>query len=673
MLRFRDPNKFSTGNLSNCLPCWELALQDYPKKSEIYSFLSEGVNVKQFFVPFHGTFQGRHFCSSEPPSMAFPNSPSCERFKDFISRTILERVSNGSLLVSGEVGKVHPPHLVMPITVEPSKPRMCHDERFLNCWIKDCPFTLDYITDLPRYVLPGHFQTSFDDKSGYDHVRLHPSSSTFFGLQWKGWYFVFTTIPFGWKASAFVYHSIGMAATNYIRSLGVPCSQYIDDRHCGQLCLSFTQSSYSGFALAEMAAFIACTILISLGYFIGLKKCVLQPSTALRFLGYICDSLKQAFILPQDKRAKFASLRESILAHKTVSLKNLQKFAGKTTSFALVAPAAKLFSNEAYRAISRCSKASTSQFRITKDLRKELLHWRFLDSWEGFLPWRDERHFQLTLFSDASFSGWGACLKLPGEAPVEARGYWDETSRGYHIAAKETRALFNAVQCLLAKSFNARVDVFVDNKVLLDSWEKQISKSPIISDTLKDLFLFTMAHNLSLSLHYVPSHLNPADQPSRVLSDLDCTLSQDMWKRIDTTFGPHTIDLMALPSNVHHNRSGNPLPFFSPFPCPQSAGTNVFAQSIARQENAYVFPPFLLIGPLFRFLESQSCTFTIIVHDISPRKYWWPLVFRRASCAYKLASKGNNNVLLFPTKLGSSPWAPRPLQWDLWAFRIHGS
>ena len=127
-------------------------------------------------------------------------------------------------------------------------------------------------------------------------------------LAYNGWYFVCTTIPFGWKASAFVYHSIGMAATNYIRSLGVPCLQYIDDRHCGQLCLSFTQSSYSGFALAEMAAFIACTILISLRYFISLKKCVLQPSTALRFVGYICDLLKQEFIIPQDKRAKFASL-----------------------------------------------------------------------------------------------------------------------------------------------------------------------------------------------------------------------------------------------------------------------------------------------------------------------------------------------------------------------------
>ena len=91
MLGFRDPNKFSAGNLSNCLPYWEPFLQEYPKKSEIYSFLSEGVNVKQFFVPFHGTFQGRPFCSGEPPSMAFPNSPSCERLKiSFLAQFLKE-------------------------------------------------------------------------------------------------------------------------------------------------------------------------------------------------------------------------------------------------------------------------------------------------------------------------------------------------------------------------------------------------------------------------------------------------------------------------------------------------------------------------------------------------------------------------------------------------------
>ena len=39
-------------------------------------------------------------------------------------------------------------------------------------------------------------------------------------------------------------------------------------------------------------------------------------------------------MLQQGKRTKFAALRENILSHKTVSLKNLQKFAGKTTFFA---------------------------------------------------------------------------------------------------------------------------------------------------------------------------------------------------------------------------------------------------------------------------------------------------------------------------------------------------
>lgn len=68
------------------------------------------------------------------------------------------------------------------------------DERFLNLWIRDCPFKLDRITDLPRYVAPGHFQISFDDKSGYDHVRLHPSSSTFLGCNGEDG--VLFTLPF---------------------------------------------------------------------------------------------------------------------------------------------------------------------------------------------------------------------------------------------------------------------------------------------------------------------------------------------------------------------------------------------------------------------------------------------------------------------------------------------
>ena len=38
------------------------------------------------------------------------------------------------------------------------------------------------------------------------------------------------TLPFGWKESAFIYHSTGLAASSVTRDLGIPCSLYIDDR-----------------------------------------------------------------------------------------------------------------------------------------------------------------------------------------------------------------------------------------------------------------------------------------------------------------------------------------------------------------------------------------------------------------------------------------------------------
>ena len=145
-------------------------------------------------------------------------------------------------------------------------------------------------------------------------------------------FFVYATLPFGLKASAFLYQTIGLAASNYVRSFGVPCALYIDDRHVGQLRLPLRAlpRSFSAFQLAEMAAYIACFSSISLGYFIVLSKSSLLPATALTFLGYVCDSVKQAFLLPPDKRAKFSALRESILEHATVSLKNRQTFAGKS-------------------------------------------------------------------------------------------------------------------------------------------------------------------------------------------------------------------------------------------------------------------------------------------------------------------------------------------------------
>ena len=103
-----------------------------------------------------------------------------------------------------------------PMTVEPNKPRLCHDERFLNLWMRTPPVSFDPITDILRYVDPNHFQAKLDDKSDHYHISLTEDSRTFFGLFWKGWYLVYNTLPFGWSPSAYAYHTTGLGPTHFI-------------------------------------------------------------------------------------------------------------------------------------------------------------------------------------------------------------------------------------------------------------------------------------------------------------------------------------------------------------------------------------------------------------------------------------------------------------------------
>ena len=68
-----------------------------------------------------------------------------------------------------------------------------------------------------------------DHKNGYQHVPIHEDSWKFFGVLWKGIYYVFAVLPFGWKSSPFIYHSITEAVAMYCRSLGIPMVVWIDD------------------------------------------------------------------------------------------------------------------------------------------------------------------------------------------------------------------------------------------------------------------------------------------------------------------------------------------------------------------------------------------------------------------------------------------------------------
>ncbi len=173
----------------------------------------------------------------------------------------------------------------------------------------------------------------------------------------------------------------------------------------------------------------------------------------------------------------------------------------------------------------------------------------------------------MEITTDASNAGWAGILSTPKGRRV-IRDYWsNEVVVGTDIAVKEARALYKTLSTFASDVFNGRVNMYVDNANLISFWENKGGRSVPLSNEMKDLFNLCVKLNIFLKMIYVPSALNSADSPSRFHSDLDCTLSGKSWSQVQAAFGPHSCDLMATPSNVVKDASGNDLKFFSPYLC----------------------------------------------------------------------------------------------------------
>ena len=87
--------------------------------------------------------------------------------------------------------------------------------------------------------------------------------------------------------------------------------------------------------LALAAAFILLSLLVSAGDFINLAKSSPLPSTSVRFLGFISDSILQAFLVPLDKKDKFKALRQELLGSSSAPVKACSASRGRLCRLAL--------------------------------------------------------------------------------------------------------------------------------------------------------------------------------------------------------------------------------------------------------------------------------------------------------------------------------------------------
>ena len=83
------------------------------------------------------------------------------------------------------------------------------------------------------------------------------------------------------------------------------------------------------------------------------------------------------------------------------------------------------------RAIAKGSRTA-KPVRLNRELREEISHWLFLESWNDPIPWRDDRHMRASIATDASGSGWGGTLL--GEVTRPTSDYWSPEERSFDIA-----------------------------------------------------------------------------------------------------------------------------------------------------------------------------------------------------------------------------------------------
>ena len=72
--------------------------------------------------------------------------------------------------------------------------------------MRETPFSLNKLIDVPRFVYKNSFMSKIDEKSGHDHILLTKESTKYFGIEWGGLWWVCNTLPFNFEEKVVVIH-----------------------------------------------------------------------------------------------------------------------------------------------------------------------------------------------------------------------------------------------------------------------------------------------------------------------------------------------------------------------------------------------------------------------------------------------------------------------------------
>lgn len=350
-----------------------------------------------------------------------------------------------------------------------------------------------------------------DLSQAYRVVKIHPSNYTATGLSFKlpgdsaETIMNDTRLPFGAARSVGIFHRLTQAvrhvmAHNYGYN-NVVC--YLDD--------FFVTSPTKEHCIETLNVLLR--LLRRLGFWINYNK-IDGPSTRLKFLGIILDSVNMSLTLPKDKVQDLKHTLRSANKKSKLTKRHLQQIAGKLNWACQCVYGGRFFLRRIIDSISTLRKP-WHRTRVTEAMKADMCWWlQFIDQFNGQVAMVDCRP-TTPVYIDACTMAAGAYHQ--GDFVYTPwTTAWSEVAQ-HHINYKEVLSLEPAVARWAPLWQNKTVIIHTDNMAAMAIINKGSCRDPETMASLRRVFWLSAVYNFRLHAVYLPGQHNVvADAISRL-------------------------------------------------------------------------------------------------------------------------------------------------------------
>ncbi|GAQ93310.1 putative DNA/RNA polymerases [Klebsormidium nitens] len=479
--------------------------------------------------------------------------------------------------------------------------------RYVNLFLAELPFQYQRLRDVLVFITQDSFMSTWDLKSGYYHVFLHPSFRKYMGFQVGQLVFRYNVPAFGLSQACFLFTKLMNEPAKALRQRGVPISDYIDDGITA--AVTFARCLFNAISSARLLA--------ALGAFLGLPKCNLSPDQLRKWLGFIIDSVNQRFQLSPSRLAKLKQQLQVILQAQHVTARELASLAGRLVPTGPAVLPASLRSRPFFQAL-KGQLSWDAIFPNQLAVQQAAAFWlENLERFNGRGWWPPPVSIQASV--DASGVGFGGVLILPGQVRTPFRGTFSEEFAQASSTAREVAGYLGAARTAFQTHPNALKGASLlitgDSQSAVACINELRSTQPDIHGLLQQLFDLCLEADCSVQARWVPrGQLTEADRISREPDAGDWGLNPILVNAIKARFGVQPI-LDVFASAVHHVTPNFISKFFEPGCKAVQAMRQDWRDFVPPGQVAWLFPPPALAGQVLAKLALYKIDAILVLRD----------------------------------------------------------